>query len=82
MVYRVQMILDEHLFEKLDHGEYAGLADKICDKIADKLYPDIEKELMSDPQFKDRIMNEVLIRLANRISRKRPQNKKKKDIKS
>lgn len=74
----VKAHLDDILFEKFDYEGMNGLADRVAQKIADALYPEMEKRIMSDPQFKERIINDVLLRIADKLARKRIKPTKKK----
>lgn len=73
----VRAVLEEELFGQLGSFDgYSKLIDRIADKIAEGIQPDIEKQIFSDPNFKERIINEVLVKLANKFASKRIPKKK------
>lgn len=67
--------VDNSFYEEFISENYRGIAKSIAERIADEIYPQIEKIVMDDPTFKDRIINEVLIMLANKVADKKLQEK-------
>lgn len=67
----VKAVLDHDFFEALNRGEYSGLGDRIADKIAENLMPEMEQRILADPTFKDRIIGDILVRLSNKIASKK-----------
>lgn len=67
----VKTVLDEDFFRALERGEYKGIGEGIVKEIVKGVYPEMEKRILSDPTFKDRIINEVLIMLANKVADKK-----------
>jgi hypothetical protein len=71
----IKTVLDEDFFHAIERGEYSGLGSRIAMHIAQRIYPEMENRIMSDPTFKDRIVNEVLILLANKVADKKSNEK-------
>lgn len=69
-----QVMLDQRLYEEMErdgtYGCLTGVVNRVADKIADNIYPEIEKKIMEDPKLSDRLINEVLIKITNRLSEK------------
>ncbi len=68
--YVVKVALDYDLMEGLTGGRYAGLTQGIVEKIVELIFPEISQKVLSDPAFKDRIVNEVLAMLAMKVANK------------
>ncbi len=66
----IQVMLDAVFYESLERGEFAGIGERIADKIALELLPEMEQRILSDPQFKDRVIGDILVRIANRLADK------------
>lgn len=69
-IFIVKSFLDHSFYRAIQSGELAGLADKIADKLADQILPEMEQQILQDPVFKKRILNDILVRIANRIADK------------
>lgn len=67
----IKTSLDLDLFDKISKGQgVGGLTDRIADKIVEQILPEMEQRILSDPLFKNRIIGDILIRIANRLSDK------------
>ena len=77
---QIKVTFDDSFYEAItkgDYSEFVGLGEKVADLLAEKLYTMMEKKVLSDPVFKRKILNDVLIRIANRIADKGLLKKKK-----
>ncbi|MES2060246.1 MAG: hypothetical protein V4438_04415 [Patescibacteria group bacterium] len=75
----LKVILDDNLYVALMRGEMSGIGDKIVEKIAEHILPEMEQRVLSDPTFKDRVIGDILIRIANRLADKGFLEKKQND---
>ena len=76
----IKCVLDEMFYQGLgldSSGKYQKIIEDVTKRIADHLYPEIEKQVLSDPTFKDRMINDIFIRIADKLSHKRLIKKKK-----
>lgn len=75
-MYMVKVVLDDSLFEKIGGGadwrgaELSGITNAIAEKLVEQLLPEMEQRVFADPQFKDRVIGDVLVRIANRLADK------------
>jgi hypothetical protein len=70
-----QVMLDSSFYENYINRNYDGITKSVAEKIVERMYPEIEQKVMSDPTFSNRIVNEVLVILANKLSDKGIKNK-------
>lgn len=64
----LKVMLDKSMADSVQAGEFAGIGSRVAQEIADKLYPEIEKRLLEDPQSRELILAGVVSKLTRSLA--------------
>ncbi len=64
-----EIALTDNLYEGITAGQFSGIGYRIADKIAEELYPEVKKRVLEDPKLTDGLIADILLRIANRLSK-------------
>lgn len=81
-VMLIKVILDELVGINASYDRVNWVMQKVADKIFEKIYPDIEKKIMADPELTKRITNEVLLKITGKVLDKMNPKKESKSSRS
>jgi hypothetical protein len=74
----VKVALENLLLNHSSFEEMNWITEQVAKKVFENVYPEMEKRILSDPKFQERIITDVLLKIADKISRMKLEKKAKK----
>lgn len=74
----VKVVLDDVILSNSSFEKVNWVTEQVALKVFEKVYPEIEKKILGDKQFKNLIMSKVALSIADKLENKKKEKESKK----